>query len=350
MLDKRLFTLISALFLAGFLAGNPADLSDPADMRGMDEQISVPETLLGVWESDNRFVEFTENSMRIVLKPYYRFVYEPFTPLSCVSNPRSPYAPSGDIHSLSLRYLRDKKVYPFTVARIGDALFLNFMVRLSLPDGEPVARAELTESAGNLAAEAQSAAGTEPAGGLDGVWLPAGAVPALRLYPVEPAKDFYMIVFDGERYFRIRYWKTDARERDVDGRFTGKDGKEYHLPKFFRMDGALYTCITATGKVIRNFEEGRVRVEDGTLRFEPDRVVYAGTEAAYRHPVPYILDGNVLAFGEPYLVRSVVTDLDAAIAEHNAKRRPPRKPIFDFLDLDFHWDEIARLRGNILDR
>lgn len=314
------------------------------------EPAPVSAALRGVWENENRFVEFTENNMRIVLKPYYRFVYESFPPLSCFSNPRSQRVAADNIHSLSLRYPRDKKVYPFTAARIGDALFLDFMVRLSIPDADPVARAELTESAGNAAAEAQSAAGTEPAGGLDGVWLPAGAVPALRLYPVEPAKDFYMMVFDGSRYFRIRYWKTDARERDVDGRFIGKDGKEYRLPKFFRMDGALYTCITATGKIIRNFEEGRIRVEDGTLRFEPERVVYAGTEAAYRQPVPYTLDGDVLAFGEPYLVRSVVTDLDAAIAEHNAKRRPPRKPIFDFLDLDFHWDEVARLRGDILDR
>lgn len=341
MFNPRLLTLVLVFFLANILAGNPADMVDPADNAETDTLTAVPETLRGVWENRNRFVEFAEDSMRVVLKPYYRFVYEPFPPLSCSLNQPSPHVTAGDIHSLSLRYPRDKKMYPFTVARIGDALFLNFMVRLPLED---------TVGLSATGAEPPESAGVESAGGLDGVWLPAGAVPALRLYPVEPADDFYMIVFNGERYFRVRYWKTDARERDIDGRFTGKDGKEYRLPKFFRMDGALYTCITATGKIIRNYEEGSVRAEDGTLRFEPERVVYTGTEAAYRHPVPYTLDGDVLAFGEPYLVRSVVTDLDATIAEHNAKRRPHRKPIFDFLDLDFHWDEVARLRGTILDR
>lgn len=297
-------------------------------------QNSVPEALHGIWENDSRFVEFDGDSMRIVLKPYYRFVYEPFPPLVCNEHSRSPRVSPDGVYSLSLRYPGDKKVYALSLARAGDALFLDFLVRLSLQD-----------DAGNPAAEAE-----QSAAGLDGVWLPAGAVSALRLYPVDPPDDFFMMVFDGERYFRVRYWKTDARERDIDGRFTGKNGTDYRLPKFFRIEGTLYTCISATGKVIRNFEEGSVRAEGGALRFEPDRVVFTGTDAAYRHPVPYTLDGDVLAFGEPYLVRSAVTDLDAAIAEHNAKRRPPRKPIFDFLKLDFHWDEVARLRGTILDR
>ncbi len=320
------------------------------------EKHTVPEALHGVWENEARFVEFTGDSMRIVLKPYYRFFYEPFPPLSCAGLPPSMYAPPEGVHSLSLRYPGEKHPYPFTLARAGDALFLNFMVRLPLSDDD-------AEQYGTIELPATGSGSTEPRdaanpatldaelpAGLDGVWLPAGSVPALRLYPVEPAEDFFMVVFDGNRYFRIRYWKTEARERDLNGRFTGKNGKEYHLPKFFRIDGTLYTCISATGTIIRNFEQGRVRVEDGALRFDPDQVVFKGTEAAYRHPVRCTLDGDVLALGEPYLVRSVVTDLDAVIAEHNAKRRPPRKPIFDFMKLDFHWDEVERLRGNILDR
>lgn len=308
-------------------------------------QNAVPDALHGIWENDNRFVEFDGDSMRIVLKPYYRFVYEPFPPLVCNEQPRPPLVSPDGVYSLSLRYPGDKKVYAFSVARAGDALFLDFLVRLSLQDdvGNPVDGVELPAKAANPAEAELPAA-------LDGVWLPAGAVPALRLYPVDPPDDFFMMVFDEARYFRVRYWKTDARERDIDGRFTGKNGKEYRLPKFFRIEGTLYTCISATGRVIRNFEEGSVRTEGDALRFEPDRVVFTGTDAAYRHPVPVILDGDVLAFGKPYLVRSIVTDLDAAIAEHNAKRRPPRKPIFEFMKLDFHWDEVARLRGTILDR
>lgn len=353
MLKKELFVLVSALFLVALLAGNPADAADPADSTDPNTRMAVPEALHGVWENTNRFVEFTENDMRIVLKPYYRFVYEPFPPLPCISLPRSPHVPAEGVHALSLSYPRDKKTYPFTVVRIDDALFLNFLVRLPLPDDEADPGAEIERGAdGEIPVPVSGTTNhdTDLPAALDGAWLPAGSVPALRLYPVEPAEDFFIYIFDGDRYFRIRYWKTDARERAFNGRFTGKDGHEYHLPKFIRIDGILYTCITSTGRIIRNFEEGSVGIEDGGLRFDPDRVVFKGSEAAYRHPVPYTLDGDVLAFGEPYLVRSIVTDLDATIAEHNAKRRPPRKPIFEFLKLDFHWDEIARLRGNILDR
>ncbi len=324
-LKRTLCILVSVLVLVVQLSGNPADTIDTVDSA---DRAPVPDELLGVWENTDRFVEFTENSMRIVLKPYYRFVYESFPPLSCTAlSPAAP-VPAGSVHTLSIRYPRDKKSYPVTVARAGDALFMNFMVRMTIP----------------------SVAGGELPASLDGVWLPSGSIPALRLYPLDPADDFYLMLFDGDRYFRVRYWKTDARERDVDGRFTGKNGKEYRLPKFFRIDGTLYTCISATGTILRNYEEGSVLIDDGALRFDPDRVVFNGTEAAYRHPVPYTLDGDILAFGEPYLVRSEVSDLDTTITEHNARRRPPRKPIFDFMELDFHWDEVERLRGNIFNR
>ena len=324
-LKRTLCILVSVLVLVVQLSGNPADTIDTVDSA---DRAPVPDELLGVWENTDRFVEFTENSMRIVLKPYYRFVYESFPPLSCTAlSPAAP-VPAGSVHTLSIRYPRDKKSYPVTVARAGDALFMNFMVRMTIP----------------------SVAGGELPASLDGVWLPSGSIPALRLYPLDPADDFYLMLFDGDRYFRVRYWKTDARERDVDGRFTGKNGKEYRLPKFFRIDRTLYTCISATGTILRNYEEGSVLIDDGALRFDPDRVVFNGTEAAYRHPVPYTLDGDILAFGEPYLVRSEVSDLDTTITEHNARRRPPRKPIFDFMELDFHWDEVERLRGNIFNR
>lgn len=324
-LKRTLCILVSVLVLVVQLSGNPADTIDTVDSA---DRAPVPDELLGVWENTDRFVEFTENSMRIVLKPYYRFVYESFPPLSCTALSSAAPVPAGSVHTLSIRYPRDKKSYPVTVARAGDALFMNFMVRMTIP----------------------SVAGGELPASLDGVWLPSGSIPALRLYPLDPADDFYLMLFDGDRYFRVRYWKTDARERDVDGRFTGKNGKEYRLPKFFRIDGTLYTCISATGTILRNYEEGSVLIDDGALRFDPDRVVFNGTEAAYRHPVPYTLDGDILAFGEPYLVRSEVSDLDTTITEHNARRRPPRKPIFDFMELDFHWDEVERLRGNIFNR
>lgn len=313
MLTRIRTVLAFLLYLASFSLFAESEIPAP-----------VPGPLLGVWEKAGRFVEFSPDSMRIVLKTYYGFVYEPFPALPCTAVPAA--IESEAVFQVAVRYRHTRRDQLFTMARAGNALFLDFMVRLP---------------------------GTEkPAedGTLDGFWMPAGSGSAIQLYPSSPKDDFFIFGFDGSRYFRIRYWKTDARERDVQGRFTSSEGMEYRLPKFFRIDGELYTCITATGKIIRNFEEGSVRIEDGTLNFEPDRIVFAGTEAAWRRPIPYTLSDGVLALGEPYLVRSAITDLDAEIAAHNAKRRPPRKPIFDFLELDFHWDEVARLRGNTLDR
>ena len=120
------------------------------------------------------------------------------------------------------------------------------------------------------------------------------------------------------------------------------------MPKFIPIAGTLYTCVTSTGKVLRNYESGTFASASGALTFNPSAVVFSGTAAAVREPLKFALsaDGTALALGEPYLVRSKVADLSAEIKTHNALRRPPRKPIFGFMKLDFHWDEIEKIRNN----
>lgn len=287
---------------------------------------AMPESLIGVWETPDRFVEFSSDAqMRIVLKSYYGFVYEPFSWLNCQLAQSTLEDDSQKVYTLNLQYANEKKEQPLTVAVLHDALYLDFMKRY-LRDDE------------------------KSSGTLDGSWIVSGSGSSVRLYPLSESETFFVLIFDGSLYYRIRYWRTDARERDRSGLFIGKDGREFSLPKFIRIDGNLYTCITSTGTKIRNFEQGTFIDEENTISFSPDSIIYSGTEAAYRKPIPFVLDGNVLAFGEPYLVRSTILDLDAVIAEHNAKRRPPRKPIFEFMKLDFRWEEIERIRGGTLSR
>jgi len=182
---------------------------------------------------------------------------------------------------------------------------------------------------------------------LSGFYQAAGNAPALRLYRSEPEKEFFCYYFSGNEYYRIRYWAADVRPRDVKARFTSKSGALVGIPKFIPIDNVLYTCITSTGTVLRNYESGTYAIADGRIAFKADKVVFEGTAAALMKPSRITLsqDGTVAAFGEPYLVRSKITALDAEIKAHNALRRPPRKPIFGFMKLDFYWEEIERIRS-----
>ncbi len=277
--------------------------------------------LVGIWENQGRFVEFTSDGrMRIVLKPYYGFVYQDTGYVPCaIEYP----ALSLERALVTPRYSGERTLSALPVLVLGDSLYLSFLAReTSVPPEQ-----------------------TNPT---DGLWLAAGAGVPILLYKPEPTNEIFAWAFRDSSYWKIRYWKTDARFRDKKAVYPVRGGEDLLVPKFLTVGGDLYTCVTGTGTKLRNIETGTFSGKDGRLTFSPDRPVYAGTEARYRDAVPFALspDRQTLSLGEPWLKRSPVADLDAAIAEHNAKRRPARKPIFEFMKLDFHWEEIERIRRN----
>jgi len=340
-MKRRTFSLIFFLLPILYTSAQPA----PAPV------------LPGIWENASRFVEFSaDGKMRIVLKPYYGFVYEDKGWIPCRVNETA----LAGVFSLALRYAGEKKDAPVPAAILGDSLFFRFFRKIDTDAAAqvtaaamqaPTAAQESAPAAQVTAATPQAATATAlqaPAVvQLSGFYQAAGNAPALRLYRSESETEFFCYYFSGNEYYRIRYWAADVRPRDVQARFTSKSGVLVGIPKFIPIDDVLYTCITSTGTVLRNYESGTYAVKDGSITFKADKVVFEGTAAALMKPsrVTVSPDGSVLAFGEPYLVRSKITALDAEIKAHNALRRPPRKPIFGFMKLDFYWDEIERIRN-----
>ncbi len=312
----------------------------------------VSGALAGVWENASRFVEFSPSSgMRIVLKPYYGFVYEDtgWIPASVRAQNTASRESSPGIYDISVRYSGERKEALVPAALLGEGLWFRFFTRIGEAPAADV-------SAGNSVPE-EDAAGTESeaeagsaalAQRLAGFWRAAGAADAMRLYRSEAAPEFYTYYFTGNRYRRIRYWATDARKREIMAHFPGDDGLAVPIPKFLEIAGTLYTCVTGTGKVLRNYESGSWTLSGGKMEFQPDSVVYPGTAAEYRKGAAVTLtsDGTVLAFGEPWLKKTAITDLDADIAAHNGKTRPPREPLLEFMDLDFRWEDIERIRNH----
>ncbi|TAH55624.1 MAG: hypothetical protein EWM51_01850 [Treponema sp.] len=310
------FCILAAVSLAAPLrAQTSPDVSAPP-------AIPASRDLDGVWENGDRFVEFSEAGMRIVLKPYYGFVWEDTGVLPAT------VAGENGLFTITAGYPGEKNEASIPVAVAGDGLYLAFMRRVE--------------------STASGAASSGPVSPLDGFWLAGGNSDGIRLYRQALKEEIFAYYFAGSSYCRIRYWAVEALKKDIQAEFILSDGSQGVVPKFLEIGEVLYTCITSTGRVLRNYERGSFTVDGGALLFKPENVVYEGTAALVYEPVPFVLseDGSTLALGKPYLVRSTITNLDTEIAVHNGKRRPPRKPVFGYMELDFRWDEIDRIRGN----
>lgn len=355
---------------ASFSAQNPLSQNSNATFSPIASGAGVvlPAAVAGVWENPSRFVEFkSEGKMRVVLKPYYGFVYEDSGSFPCVESPDSgsgadaqpslALVPSSSVYRLAVRYAGEKYDQLVPLAVIGDGMYFRFFRRVQVPAAR-VAETGAVQSgtmpaaaASSIVSVAQNAGGqnsTQSSSAFSGFWLAAGNADALRIYKSDAVEEFFSYYFSGSTYYRIRYWLTDGMKRDVNAQFDGPDGTQLEIPKFITIGDSLYTCITSTGTTLRNYEKGTFETKDGTISFKPSVIAYAGTAAAVRKPLPFAVsaDGAVLAIGAPYLVKSKVADIDAEIKAHNGNRRPPRKPVFDYMALDFHWDEVDQIRNN----
>ena len=351
-------TVSSGAAQNSFSAQNPLSQSSNATFSptAAGSGAVLPAAVTGIWENASRFVEFkAEGKMRVVLKPYYGFVYEDSGSFPCVESAdpgagpdvQSSLAlvPSSSVYRLAVRYTGEKYDQLVPLAVIGDGMYFRFFRRVQAPASR-AAETGAVQSGTMQNAGGQTA--TQSASAFSGFWLAAGNADALRIYKSDAVEEFFSYYFSGSTYYRIRYWLTDGLKRDVNAQFDGPDGAALEIPKFITIGDSLYTCITSTGTTLRNYEKGTFELKDGTISFKPSVIAYAGTAAAVRKPLPYAVspDGAVLAIGAPYLVKSKVADIDAEIKAHNGKRRPPRKPVFDYMALDFHWDEVDQIRNN----
>ena len=327
------------LLCAALLALSTPASSQEAAGSPQAESSAPTAPLFGVWENSSRFVEISpEGRMRVILKPYYAFVYEDEGWIRCRVLQESGFG-GGAVYALSVSYPGQRAAQDIFAAVIeGESLYTGFFAR----EGEEAAFAFGGQAAG-IAGEATAAENL--AQGLEGFWVYYGSDDGIMLYGKPPADELFCLYFEGSRYYKIRYWRTDARFADLRAVFPDSSGEnELSIPKFLWRGDCLYTCVTGTGKTLRNYEQGDWELLDGEISFFADKIVFAGSLQSETLPIRLFEGGEVLLLGEPQLARAEISDMDAAIAERNSTRRPQRKPPIDFMDLDFHWDEIERLR------
>ncbi len=313
--------------------------------------------LNGIWENGERFIEYRIHSdntvdsdvepdtMRTVLKPYYRFYYD--------DSGRLPFSvkrkdEQKNIYILSIKYAGVKKRMEAPVWIYKDSLFASFYQK------EPF---KITKN--GFEVDFIEKNDKEPSI-LNGFWIEKGCRKELRLYPQDTPDSFDAFFFMNGQYIQFRYWKDYLMYREQSAVFKYTKEELIKFPKFLRRGGDIYTCITSNGSTLRNYTKGTytINTEDAKLylTLTPDGGgpgsdavgdTYPHEKYAEVQDLPLFIDEKDGAFGldAPFVHRSAVTDLDAVIKKHNSLRRPPPEPMLQADQLDFYWERIQMIRS-----
>ena len=310
--------------------------------------ILYAQTLTGIWENTERFIEYTEaepdtatqntdaaaaeakaHRMRVVLKPYYRFVYEDAgTYETTIVQPD----PAKALYRLSIRYPNTKMQTGLPVWIDGDKLFTSFYKKEAF---EVLSAPEVT-----LKNDDPQQQHEDP---LEGFWIEQGDRSGIRIYPQEPPEFLDAYFFMRGSYIKFRYWKDNELElKKSTAQFQLENGAAVSVSKLLERSGCRYSCITGNSTTLRNYEKGSYHItpESETplltliaqgggpgSRAVADTYPHQRYAPLHNMPLFYSTQDGVFAFGLPFLTRSALSNLDAEIQKHNSRHRPPPEPL-----------------------
>lgn len=339
------------------------------------------QSLTGIWENTERFIEYAENaealaenggtqtgSFNMVLKTYYRFVYEDMGiyPVTVEQQENLQH-----VYTCAIRYPHFKQPAKTTVWVYNDSLFTSFYRKIPYTVAANSGTATAKRSQDNTGAVNTETVQIDSADAgsvhvhsdtvnlLDGFWIEQGFRNGILIYPQEIPEFFDAFFFNGSRYIKFRYWKGDFEYKEQRARFTDQDGQHIAIPKMFKYADAVYRCITDNGSTLKNYEQGSVSIskEDTAYRFTltataggPGSHAVGDTYPHHQYPqikdlpLYFEADGSVFAFGTPFLTRSSVKNLQEEVKKHNSLKRKPPEPLLKAAELDFYWDRIKEIR------
>ena len=327
--------------------------------------LSLPcaaQSLAGIWENRERFIEYTgkadgstEDTLRIVLKTYYRFVYEDMGAYPVTVQ----QVDTGNMYSLNIRYQGARTSTTTNVWVYRDGLFTSFYKKFphhlitSTEQDQPQSESIAANTQSQSELKAQTAL-------LNGFWAEQGFRDGILIYQQKAPAFFDAFFFNGTQYIKFRYWTGDFEYKDKYARCAFDDGLQVSVPKFIRQYDTIYSCITDNGSKLKNYEKGTITISDGGSGMQQITLTPQGggpgTHAigdVYPNqkypkvqglPLYYSETDGVFSFGEPFLTRSSILDLQKEVSRHNSLKRPPPEPILKADELDFYWDRIKEIR------
>lgn len=305
--------------------------------QGWHVEKSIPPALAGIWQGSDRFVLFSsiksngEPAVSIMLKTLYDWYYdrcaepESFSEynrdLNSVTGAESVklYAdfanllekPSenGGAWEITVTY-SDKSKTVIPVAKIGDKLYLNFLIKISQNDLQ-----------------------NDSENSLYGAWLGTAAASGIGADKPVIEKELISYYITDNSVYYIRYWQTDMEYSPLQATFS--DGElTYTIPKHIKSAGKIYTCVSGRSLQIRNVTRSPLTADEFTIDSSGQILVYAK---------PYLTLMESSGIDETAdIERYIQLALDAS-----KRRKPEPPPLFPPDDINWHWKEIHEIeKGN----
>lgn len=163
-------------------------------------------------------------------------------------------------------------------------------------------------------------------------WKPCTNSEGITIIPPVPEQEIFGYAEADSFLYRIRYWLVSVpfteQKAMVNSINTDNTTLQFEVDKYITIGSSVYTCVNGRGVIVRNYEKISMDMA-GSLGFKDIHVSE---------------DGAYMAMGEPEYTVFNEDNLETAIMNQNSKRKPPRAPPFTYLDLNFYYDEIERLR------
>ncbi|MBR5647289.1 MAG: hypothetical protein IKX23_11670 [Treponema sp.] len=295
--------------------------------------IEIPDCLLGIWEGKDRYVFFEKTEeenpcITIVLKEFYDWYFdraaedEDKSKLEKRIRNDATHENAEHITFSVNNILNDEEITAYEikmnyskrnvnyipVAVIGDKMYLNFFIKekVLVPEG-----AEYDVKAENE---------------YDGIWRGSAGSEGIKVCEQKIDENIGALIVHRQKIFNIRYWKT-LMPYDNKSAWFRYDNFEYYIGRHIYSAGNNYSCTTGRSTRIRNIVKPR--------EFNPEDYIFNENKTI------------LVTDKEPYLVKLAGKNdfetLMQLVKDQNAKRKPPRPPLFSPLELDWHWDLIYYL-------
>ncbi len=229
--------------------------------------------------------------------------------------------------TFSGRKLGGLKTYHVPIAVIGNNLYLDFCIH--------------QEDSDYIVPEPGIAGTVQDSGNqLTGYWKDSGNASGILVSPPVINTELLCYYISGENIYPLRYWQTDM-DYDKDALATFDDeGRTVSVPKHLWVGDRNFTCATGRRRQIRNLKKTNTLGKEYTLNS-----VLVTKTARGQDGKPYqytVRTATLCAFGKPYLTLTDGTrTIEEIIAQNNARRHPPVKPLFPVHGiLDFDWSIV----------
>ncbi|MCR4735667.1 MAG: hypothetical protein K5829_11745 [Treponema sp.] len=300
--------------------------------------LPLPDELAGIWEGKDRFVFFEQPlpdedpHIVIVLKSYYGWYFDRAAEsqehsqeekrIRNIATSRNAEDITFNFSEISksnvknaweinLNYSKYENNH-LPICVIDGKMYLDFLIKDTIPKNDN--------------SLAYTASGVVDEDSYDGFWrgnMLSEGIKVASQVDKDNIPAFYII---GNKLYDIRYWKSgmDYTEEKVSVSY-GDD--TFFVDKHLISAQNVYSSTSGRRTYVRNVQP--------PFEFNPDNYIFNNEK-------------NILVRdSQAYLIKLADKNDFAAlmqlVKEENAKKKPPRPPLFPPKDLDFHWDIINML-------